>query len=65
MPMQVIPERHREAAAISRAKQQASYVAHVDPIWAKLLDVLGMNLQYTHASGAELFTAALMSSPIV
>jgi ornithine--oxo-acid transaminase len=57
MPMQVAPERHQEVAAISRAEQQASYVAHVNPIWAKLLDVLGMNVQYTHASGAELFTA--------
>ena len=57
MPMQVVPEKHQEAAAISRAEQQASYVAHVNPIWAKLLDVLGMNVQYTHASGAELFTA--------
>jgi ornithine--oxo-acid transaminase len=33
-----------------------SYSEHVNPIWVKLLDVLGMNVQYTHCSGAELFT---------
>jgi ornithine--oxo-acid transaminase len=55
MPMQVESERHQEAAT-SRAEHQAAYVAHVNPIWAKLLDVLGMNVQYTHASGAELYT---------
>lgn len=54
---QVVPERHQEAAANSRVEQQASYVAHVNPIRAKLLDVLGMNVQYTHASGAELYTS--------
>jgi hypothetical protein len=43
-------------AAQERAEQQAAYVEHVNPIWAKLLDVLGMNVQYTHASGAELYT---------
>jgi len=55
--MQVVPERDQEGVAISHTEQQASYVAHVNPIWAKLLDVLGMNVQYTHACGAELFTA--------
>lgn len=30
---------------------------HVNPIWAKLLDVLGMNVRYTHASGGTLFTS--------
>jgi ornithine--oxo-acid transaminase len=33
-----------------------SYAQHVNPIWVKLLDALGMNVQYTHASGAELYT---------
>ncbi len=33
-----------------------SYSQHVNPIWVRLLDVLGMNLQYTHCSGAELYT---------
>ncbi len=33
-----------------------SYARHVNPIWVKLLDALGMNVQYTHASGAELYT---------
>jgi ornithine--oxo-acid transaminase len=55
MPIQVGPQRHPEA--ISRAEQQAPYVEHVNPVWAKLLDLLGMNVQYTHASGAELYTS--------
>jgi ornithine--oxo-acid transaminase len=33
-----------------------SYAQHVNPVWVKLLDALGMNVQYTHASGAELYT---------
>ncbi len=33
-----------------------SYALYVNPIWVKLLDALGMNVQYTHASGAELYT---------
>ncbi|MEA2261184.1 MAG: hypothetical protein QOJ51_4009 [Acidobacteriaceae bacterium] len=57
MPVQLVSESTLEVAAISRAEQQASYVEHVNPIWAKLLDVLGMNVQYTHARGAELFTS--------
>jgi ornithine--oxo-acid transaminase len=57
MSIQIVYESHEEVAAISRAEQQAPYVEHVNPIWAKLLDVLGMNVQYTHASGAELFTS--------
>jgi ornithine--oxo-acid transaminase len=32
------------------------YTRHVNPIWVTLLDVLGMNVTYTHASGAELYT---------
>jgi ornithine--oxo-acid transaminase len=42
---------------MSRAEQQAPYVEHVNPVWAKLLDVLGMNVQYVHAGGAELYTS--------
>ena len=57
MPIQLVPEGREQVAAISRAEQQAAYVEHVNPIWVKLLDVLGMNVQYTHASGAELFTS--------
>jgi ornithine--oxo-acid transaminase len=33
------------------------YAHHVNPIWVKLLDVLGMNVRYTHSSGAELYTS--------
>ena len=32
------------------------YTRHVNPVWVKLLDVLGMNVQYTRSSGAELYT---------
>jgi ornithine--oxo-acid transaminase len=56
MSIQLGFEKREEVAAVTRAEQQASYVDHVNPIWVKLLDVLGMNVQYTHASGAELFT---------
>jgi ornithine--oxo-acid transaminase len=38
-------------------EQQRSYARHVNPIWVKLLDALGMNVQYTHCSGSELYTA--------
>ncbi|HEX4021715.1 MAG TPA: aspartate aminotransferase family protein [Acidobacteriaceae bacterium] len=32
------------------------YARHVNPIWVRLLDVLGMNVPYTRSSGAELYT---------
>ena len=35
---------------------QALYRQHVNPMWVKLLDVLGMNVRYIRASGAELYT---------
>ncbi len=34
----------------------SSYRNHVNPQWAKLLDLLQMNVEYTRAKGAELFT---------
>ncbi|WP_260706605.1 aspartate aminotransferase family protein [Edaphobacter flagellatus] len=40
----------------SQSEQQRSYAQHVNPIWVKLLDALGMNVQYTHCSGSELYT---------
>ena len=45
-------------AAESRLDDEVrrSYALYVNPIWVKLLDALGMNVQYTHASGAELYT---------
>jgi ornithine--oxo-acid transaminase len=33
-----------------------SYAQHVNPQWAKLLDVMQMNVQYTRCAGAELWT---------
>ena len=40
----------------SHDEERRSYAQHVNPIWVKLLDALGMNVQYTHCSGAELYT---------
>src|SRR5271170_4786494 len=37
-------------------EERRSYAQHVNPIWVKLLDALGMNVQYTHCFGAELYT---------
>ncbi|MFN8008326.1 MAG: aminotransferase class III-fold pyridoxal phosphate-dependent enzyme [Terriglobia bacterium] len=34
-----------------------SYAHHVNPQWARLLDLLQMNTQYARCSGAELFTS--------
>jgi ornithine--oxo-acid transaminase len=33
------------------------YQEHVNPQWVRLLDVLQMNVQYEHCSGAELHAA--------
>jgi ornithine--oxo-acid transaminase len=35
----------------------AAYAAHVNPQWVRLLDVLGLNVDYTHCEGSELVTA--------
>ncbi len=40
----------------SESNSQQLYSQHVNPIWVKLLDVLGMNVRYTRSSGAELYT---------
>jgi ornithine--oxo-acid transaminase len=56
MGIQLVPQGREQAVDLSRAEEQAAYVEHVNPTWVKLLDILGMNVQYTHASGAELFT---------
>ena len=34
-----------------------SYQRHVNPVWVKLLDTLGMNVKYTRCVGSELFTS--------
>jgi ornithine--oxo-acid transaminase len=39
-----------------RHVDQSLYAEHVNPVWVKLLDILGMNVSYSRASGAELFT---------
>ncbi len=40
----------------SQKDDQKLYSRHVNPIWVKLLDVLGMNVQYTRCHGMELHT---------
>ncbi|HEY4049898.1 MAG TPA: aspartate aminotransferase family protein [Acidobacteriaceae bacterium] len=35
---------------------QTLYADYVNPIWVKLLDILGMNVSYSRASGSVLFT---------
>jgi len=39
------------------ADDRLLYAHHVNPVWVRLLDVLGMNVRYTHSSGAELYTS--------
>jgi ornithine--oxo-acid transaminase len=45
------------AASCKQPRDEQRYRDHVNPQWARLLDVLGMNVQYTHCSGAWLHTA--------
>jgi ornithine--oxo-acid transaminase len=40
-------------SAIGR-RHDAAYAGHVNPQWVRLLDVLGMNVRYTHCAGDEL-----------
>jgi ornithine--oxo-acid transaminase len=42
---------------IAEALATESYADHVNPHWAKLLDLLEMNVVYEHCAGAELITA--------
>ena len=55
--MVTTPVSHEIGGVSSSDEERRSYAQHVNPIWVKLLDALGMNVQYTHCSGAELFTA--------
>ena len=61
---------HTDRSWVKRRKQSArmatfpapvtqhnSYKAYVNPQWVKLLDVLGMNVQYVRCAGSELFTS--------
>ena len=43
---------------ISAPALDTLYREHVNPQWARLLDVLQMNVSYARSSGAELFTTA-------
>ncbi|HEY2387027.1 MAG TPA: aspartate aminotransferase family protein [Candidatus Binatia bacterium] len=36
---------------------ESLYASYVNPSWVRLLDVLGMNVEYTRCAGSELFTA--------
>lgn len=54
--MATTPVLHEIGGISSRDEERRSYAQHVNPIWVKLLDALGMNVQYTHSSGAELYT---------
>jgi ornithine--oxo-acid transaminase len=44
------------AEAKNLSEQQPLYEKYVNPQWVRLLDVLGMNADYTHCVGSELFT---------
>jgi ornithine--oxo-acid transaminase len=41
---------------VSNGRNLELYNQHVNPIWVKLLDVLGLNVRYKRAVGAELHT---------
>lgn len=45
------------AEKLNSSLPQANYRSHVNPQWVRLLDLLGMNVQYTRAQGAWLYTA--------
>ncbi len=45
------------AEKFNNSLQQDNYRAHVNPQWVQLLDVLGMNVQYTRAQGSWLYTS--------
>ena len=40
-----------------RGSRASSYATHVNPQWVRLLDVLGMNVDYVRCEGSELVTA--------
>jgi ornithine--oxo-acid transaminase len=45
-------------SAAASASNPSAYVRHVNPQWVRLLDVLGMNVDYIRCEGSELVTAA-------
>jgi ornithine--oxo-acid transaminase len=44
-------------AALASDLSHSLYQSHVNPQWAKLLDLLEMNVQYDHCEGVELHVA--------
>jgi ornithine--oxo-acid transaminase len=50
-------ERLTEIPEVKETKAQVLYRSHVNPQWARLLDLLGMNVTYTRCQGVELFTS--------
>jgi 4-aminobutyrate aminotransferase-like enzyme len=54
--MVTTPVPHEIGGVSSSGEERRSYALNVNLIWVKLLDALGMNVQYTHCSGAELYT---------
>ena len=41
---------------VSLSDDQRSYAEHVNPVWVRLLDALGMNVEYERCRGSELHT---------
>ena len=56
MRFHAVTDAEEQVSRSTQSSQDSSYSQYVNPVWSKLLDVLGMNVQYTHASGAELYT---------
>ena len=57
-PTSLDPALHSSQEQSRFANPDASeYSRYVNPVWVRLLNILAMNVQYTHAVGAELFTA--------
>ncbi len=57
--MAAAAEMVQEAGASESAelrRDQRAYAEHVNPVWVKLLNALGMNVEYERCGGAELFT---------
>lgn len=57
MSSTIVAPQDSNPAISSATADQMSYSEHVNPIWVKLLDVLGLNVPYTRCVGAELHTA--------
>lgn len=52
-----------EIGPVSSRNEERSFCArHVNPIWVKLLDTLGMNVRYIHCIGANLYAGHCLDS---